>query len=109
MFKFIFYDWPKALATKIIRAIIPALRPGVKVVCMELIAFDLPEGVPLPTFLRRYTTATDVRLMSLFGHTERRSKDVQELFTDADPRFEIVRVDTKTLPKVLLLEMVWKG
>jgi hypothetical protein len=109
MFKFIFYDWPKPLASQIIKSLVPALRPGTKILCMELISFDLPEGIALPLFLRRYTTAIDVRMMSLFGHSERTARDVQELFTDVDERFEVVRADSATVPKVLMMEMVWRG
>lgn len=109
LFKFIFYDWPQEKAIEIMRQLRPGLKKGSKIVMMEFIGSPPPEGVVLPRAIRKATTATDVRMMSLFGHSERTAQDVQDVFTAADERYVLKRVDADTRPPVLMLEYEWAG
>lgn len=109
LLKYILIDWNTPLATKIIRNLIPALRPGARVLVMELIALEYPPGVPMPRALNRLTSSGDMRMMSLFGHSERTAQAIQDLFTSVDERFEIVKADTTSVPRILILELVWRG
>ncbi|KAI9148322.1 O-methyltransferase lcsG [Paramyrothecium foliicola] len=109
LFKFIFYDWPKSLAIKIIKALVPALKAGARIVVMEIIGTPLPDGVALPKAMVKAKTAADVRMMALSGNSERTAEDVENLFREADERFEFVRIDPTSKPPLLFLEMIWKG
>ena len=109
LLKYILIDWNTPLAKKIIKALIPALKPGARVLVMELVAIETPPGIPMPRALNRSMSSGDMRLMSLFGHSERNSQMIQDLFTSVDSRFEVVKADTETVPRILLLELVWRG
>lgn len=76
---------------------------------MELVGAPPMDGVVIPRGLRKSTTATDMRMLATFGHRERTAEDVKDLFTAADERFDVVRLDTDTKPGVVLLEAIWRG
>lgn len=109
VFKYIMIDWNDVMAERIVRSLIPALRPGNKVVVLELASIQFPPGVPMPRAMSRSMTAGDMRMMSLFGQSERSPEQIVKLFTDVDERFEVVKLDLESAPRMLLLEMVWRG
>lgn len=109
LLKYILIDWNDVMAEKIIRALIPALRPGAKVLVLELAPFQFPPGVPLARAVRRVVAGGDMRMMSLFGQSQRSADDIEKLFTNIDNRFEVVKADLETAPQMLLLELVWRG
>ena len=109
LIKFTIYDWPKPKAVEILRSLIPALKPGSKILFMDFVGKPTPEGVVLPRTLRKTQTGSDVRLMAMFGHSERTTDDYRDLFAEADGRFEVTKVDDETKPPVLMMEVTWRG
>lgn len=109
VFKFIFIDWNDTMAERIVKSLIPALRPGNKVVVMELAGIKFPPGVAMPRAMTRGMSAGDMRMMGLFGQSERDPEQIAKLFTDVDDRFEVVKADLDSAPRLLLLELVWRG
>lgn len=108
MMKTIMYDWTRAEAVKILRGVIPVMRPGVKIVMMELCIQSLPSGIVLPRALQRNSTAMDVGAMAMFGKREHSVQDLLSFWKEADERFEVTRVD-ESQPPIVMLEIKWRG
>jgi hypothetical protein len=109
LFKMIFHDYSDDDAVKILRALIPALKKGDRVVLLEYIGNRGETEKELPRTMRQWGTATDLRLMALFNNKEREVGEWKELFRAADERFEVGDVNLKTEQFFTVVEAVWRG
>ena len=130
--KLILHDYPEAEASRILRNLVPALRPGSRVLLIEYIgkvdegatgdrqpaAEAMKEeekkkkkeaGPPLPRSIQQMGTATDLRMMALFNANERPAEAYRGIVKNADERFEVVRVDADPLTFFATIEVVWRG
>ncbi|KAH7313595.1 S-adenosyl-L-methionine-dependent methyltransferase [Stachybotrys elegans] len=108
MIKLILHDWPDAESIKILRGLIPALRPGSKVLFVDYVGKQ-GNAAELPRSIQQMGTATDMRMMALFNAEERPVEAWKEIFRKADERFEIQRVDANALTFYVAIEAVWRG
>lgn len=109
VFKMILHDWPDAEAAKILRALVPALKPGARVLLFEYIGSH-DGGEELPRSIRQMGSATDLRLMALFNAKERPVEAWKGVFALADERFEVR--DVRANPQqnfFAVIEAVWRG
>lgn len=110
IFKMILHDWPDHEASKILRALIPSLKPGARVILFEYIGNQgETEGPPLPRSIQQMGTATDLRLMALFNGKERPVDAWAKIFRDADERFEMANVKANPQNFFAVIEAVWRG
>ncbi|KAI1771396.1 sterigmatocystin 8-O-methyltransferase [Hypoxylon cercidicola] len=110
IFKMILHDWPDHEAARILRALIPALKPGARVILFEYIGNQgETEGPPLPRSIQQMGTATDLRLMALFNGKERPVDAWARIFRDADERFEMANVKANPQNFFAVIEAVWRG
>lgn len=115
MLKLILHDYPEPEAAKIIRALVPVLKPGNRVVVIEYIgkvddgSSSNKEGPPLPRSIQQMGTATDLRMMALFNAKERPAEAYRDIFRQADERFEIVSLKANPLTFFAVIEAVWRG
>ncbi|XXH05072.1 hypothetical protein Hte_011496 [Hypoxylon texense] len=110
IFKMILHDWPDHEAAKILRALIPALKPSARVILFEYIGNQgETEGPPLPRSIQQMGTATDLRLMALFNGKERPVEAWAKIFRDADERFEMADVKANPQNFFAVIEAVWRG
>lgn len=129
MLKLILHDYPETEASKILRALVPALRPGNRVVLIEYIGKVDTNGddkedkegqkdekkeaaapaPALPRSIQQMGTATDIRMMALFNAKERPAEAYREIFRAADERFEIVNFKANPLTFFAVIEAVWRG
>jgi hypothetical protein len=109
MLKWIFHDWPDAESLAILRALIPALKPGARILFIDYVGVQEPSEVELPRSIQGFGTATDLRMMALFNAKERPVQAWKDIFTRADERFEVKRVDADPLTFMCVLEAVWRG
>lgn len=101
----IIHNWSDRYAVRILRALIPALKPGARVlVCDRLI----PEPGTVPLVEERELRALDLIMYILFNAKEHTETEMRALFRAADERFEYV--DTHAVPHGLfkICEAVWK-
>jgi hypothetical protein len=108
MIKLILHDWPDAESIKILRGLIPALRPGSKVLFVDYVGKQ-GNAAELPRSIQQMGTATDMRMMALFNAEERPVEAWKEIFRKADERFEVQRVDANALTFYVAIEAVWRG
>lgn len=120
MLKMILHDYPEPEAAKILRALVPALKPGNRVVLIEYIGKvdddsskesngTKDTGPPLPRSIQQMGTATDLRMMALFKAKERPAEAYRRIFREADERFEIVSLKANPLTFFAVIEAVWRG
>lgn len=136
LLKLILHDWPDAECLRILRALIPALRPGAKVLILEYLGNveeEKEEGggkkgggesgkaeaggaekageeeEAIPRSMKQYGTATDVRVMALFNAKERSVSKWKALVQEVDPRFKVEKVEAKPEAFFALIEAVWTG
>ncbi|KAL3959287.1 sterigmatocystin 8-O-methyltransferase [Purpureocillium lilacinum] len=115
LLKLILHDWPEAESIKILRGLVPAMRPGSKVLFIDYVGKQ--EGskdgksedvVALPRSIKAMGTATDIRMMALFNARERAVDEWKGVFAAADPRFEVTRVKADPLSFMVVMEVVWR-
>ncbi|KXJ92723.1 O-methyltransferase-domain-containing protein [Microdochium bolleyi] len=132
MLKLIMHDYTDKYAIEILRAQIPALKPGSKLLVIEYIgkADDVEEKksagdddksatagagaagqqvVETPRTIKNFGTATDLRMMALFNAKERAPGAWTKLLKQADERFEITKVTANPMTFFITVETVWRG
>ncbi|KAI8932008.1 hypothetical protein NX059_010904 [Plenodomus lindquistii] len=109
MLKWILHDWPQVESVAILRALIPALKPGARILFIDYVGKQEPSEVEIPRSIRGYGTATDLRMMALFNAAERPVQVWKDYFREADERFDVVRVEAKELGFMVVMEVVWRG
>ncbi|UNI16454.1 hypothetical protein JDV02_002886 [Purpureocillium takamizusanense] len=108
LFKWVFYDWSNKDIVKIIQALVPALRPGARVLVLDLMVDVGPEAAAvMPRSLLKYSNVISLKTLSLFGHTKQAAKKMTDLFKAADERFEIIR--DEVAGTFMTFEAVWRG
>ncbi|KAH7355756.1 O-methyltransferase-domain-containing protein [Pyrenochaeta sp. MPI-SDFR-AT-0127] len=109
MLKWILHDWPDAESIAILRALVPALKPGARVVFIDYVGKQGPSEEELPRSIQGFGTATDLRMMALFNAKERPVEAWKNIFAQADERYDVVRVKADPLSFMCVLEAVWRG
>ncbi|KAJ4402466.1 hypothetical protein N0V91_007180 [Didymella pomorum] len=106
--RFILHDWPTEYCLRILRALIPALRKGSRVVIMDGI---VPEPGVLGKLDERRITGYDVLMKALFNAKERSEDEWRTLFDEADTerRFEIVQVLQPKGSQLGFIVAAWQG
>ncbi|RAH84214.1 O-methyltransferas-like protein [Aspergillus japonicus CBS 114.51] len=102
----VFHNWSDRNAVRILRALVPSLRPGARLIVNDYIA-------PVPGVLslakEQRLREMDLIMLTLCNAYEREEQDWKRLFQEADPRFH---VRTMSVPKGAtegILEVIWEG
>ncbi len=111
LIKLILHDWPDEECVKILRGLVPAMRPGSRVFFLDFVGKqEAEEGQPsVPRSIQQMGTATDLRMMALFNAEERPAQAWRAIFKAADERFDLVRLEANPLAFFVVIEAVWRG
>ncbi|KAF2753754.1 O-methyltransferase [Pseudovirgaria hyperparasitica] len=105
-FRWIFHDWSDKDCVAILRALIPALKPGAKVIISEGV-------IPRPGTVSRYVEGTmrvmDLVMMELNNGKERDMIQWKNLFETADERFSLEAVKKVEGSRLSYIIYNWTG
>ncbi|KAI1172923.1 S-adenosyl-L-methionine-dependent methyltransferase [Nemania sp. FL0916] len=106
----IIHDWPQRECVAILRALIPALKPGARVLVSEYIV-PSPEELAEPGRIieAKIMRELDLQVMAELNSKERTKDEFIALFSEADPRLRFS--GTYQIPedrKSCILEAVWE-
>lgn len=126
-FRWIFHNWSDKYCIKILRAQIPALRPGAKIVIQDVMMPE-PGAIPLwkekdlrlvsSRLVRRMDgfladtvccyRAGDLNMAAAFNSRERSLSEWKDLLAEADPRFVVKRVIEPEGSALGIIEAFWE-
>ncbi|RYP50588.1 hypothetical protein DL768_003933 [Monosporascus sp. mg162] len=103
-FRMIFHNWADKYALRILKAQIPALRPGAKILIQDAI---MSEPGHIPLWRERDMRAVDMNMGCFFNGRERYLHEWKALLAAADERFVLQRVIEPERSLLAILEVVW--
>ncbi|CAO2648170.1 Nn.00g090920.m01.CDS01 [Neocucurbitaria sp. VM-36] len=105
LYRWTLHNWPDKYCVDILRALIPALKNGARVLVMD---FVMPPPGVLPNDLDRKLRAMDLTMLEIGNAKERDLGEWMTLFGQADARF--VFKDMKQPPgsKLAIIEALWE-
>ncbi|KAH8659899.1 O-methyltransferase-domain-containing protein [Xylariales sp. PMI_506] len=88
MMRYILHDWSDQLALKLLRNLVPALKPASRIFVIENMTPEVGDK-NVPRFIRHSSSSYDFQMWSSTNGKERALSDWKELFVAADPRFGV--------------------
>ena len=104
LLRWILHNWPDAYCMRLLRALVPAMRPGVKLLIYELVTPD----APVRDLTGRIVTQMDIMMASCFGGRERRRLDFEILLRQSDERFVLEAIRRSEGATMSMVEVGWK-
>lgn len=104
LFRLVFQIWPDKNALQILKAQIPALRPGAKILIQDTVA---PEPGEIPLWRERELRAMDLNAGASFNGRHRYMHEWKALLAEADDRFVLQGVSAPQRSLLSTLEIVW--
>ena len=105
-FRFIFHNWSDPYCVKILQALIPALKPGARILINDTL---LPEHGETSRWEEKTLRDLDITMMTLLNGRERQIEEFKKLFEIADERFKWVGAKLPPRSKMWEIEAVWEG
>ncbi|KAJ5164251.1 uncharacterized protein N7500_006081 [Penicillium coprophilum] len=106
LLRHVLHDWSNKYARKILQALIPALKPGAKVVLNDRIIPGYGEAHYLK---EREARDYDLYMLGLQNAQERTPDDWKTLFRDTDSRFNVTRIFQPPKSYLAIMEVTWEG
>ncbi|KAL4902137.1 hypothetical protein BDW74DRAFT_186935 [Aspergillus multicolor] len=102
----VLHNWSDAYAVRILRALIPGLRPGSRIIIHDRV---LPKPGTMHRMKERAIREMDLWMLTLCNSREREEADWRELFSKADSRFAYaeVKIWTPLGAAMSIIEIVW--
>jgi hypothetical protein len=111
--KVILHDWPDKFAIQILRNLLPALRPGGRIMLCEIMSpsptYDSQGRALLPFSARPHMSSADLQMLAMFSSLERGLDDWKGLVKQADERLEVRNVFSFPGAPWGVLEVVFQG
>lgn len=106
LLRLVLHDWSDKYSKMIIKALIPALKPGAKVVINDRV---VPGRGEAPYLAEREARDYDMYMLAFQNAKERTAEDWTALFEEADPRFKITRVYQPPKSSLAVVDVTWEG
>jgi hypothetical protein len=103
-FRWIFHNWSDKYCIKILRALIPGLKPGAKVLVYE----NVLEDNTVVKHSKKSGAYLDMVMLSCYNGSVRTQADWRALFDAADPRFTLTGITKPPGSALSLLEVTWE-
>jgi hypothetical protein len=105
-FRWILHNWSDKYCVKILRGLIPSLKPGAKIVLNDNV---LPQPGVLSRWQENRLRSMDLCMTELQNSHERELDDWAKVFELADPRFEFKGGQQPAGSNLWLMVAEWKG
>ncbi|KAH8121701.1 hypothetical protein FP744_10002817 [Trichoderma asperellum] len=103
-FRWIFHNYSTPYAVKILKGLIPALKPGARIVIND---YCIREPGSETLWDEKLLRSLDTIMGILFNSQERDEQEFRDLFEAADPRFRFKGVFRAENCKMSVIEAVW--
>ncbi|KAI1380126.1 sterigmatocystin 8-O-methyltransferase [Hypoxylon crocopeplum] len=103
-FQWIFHNWSDKYSILIIRALIPALKSGAKIILNESC---MPEPGEIAHWREQDLRLFDISMGAFFNSYERSLDEWKALLSEADPRFVFQRASGAKDSALSIIEFVW--
>lgn len=103
-FRWIFHNWSDKYCEKMLKCLIPALKPGARILVNENI---LPNPGSENPWDEKIIRTMDMTMLQLLNARERAEEDYKDLFHRTDPRFKFVGVKRPEGSRTCTIEAVW--
>ncbi|KAF2659031.1 S-adenosyl-L-methionine-dependent methyltransferase [Lophiostoma macrostomum CBS 122681] len=104
--RWILHDFSDKYCIKILRALVPALKKGARIVLMEHI---LPEPGTISAYQQRLVLGFDMCMKELFNAKERTEKEWRALIRDTHDHLKVVDVYTPEGSQLGFIVTEWEG
>ncbi|KAK4184518.1 S-adenosyl-L-methionine-dependent methyltransferase [Podospora australis] len=104
-FRSVMHNWPDAGAAKILKAQIPALKPGAKILIMDEL---MPNQKDMALSTARLQRLMDLAMLALGNSKVRDEEGWRELLKMADERFVLDRIIEPEGSALALVEVTWR-
>ncbi|KAI1286566.1 sterigmatocystin 8-O-methyltransferase [Xylaria venustula] len=105
-FRWVFHNWSDKYCTLIIKALIPALKPGAKIIINEIC---MPEPGAISHWREKYLRAFDLLIGTSFASHERSIDEWKCLFIETNSRFKFQTVNRSVNSALSIIEFVWSS
>ena len=105
LFRWTLHNWPDKYCIKVLKALIPALKPGARVLISEFVV--PPPGV-VPNNLERKLRGMDVTMLEIGNARERDLGEWIRFFEQANSRFVFKGMKQPPGSRLAVLEVVWE-
>ncbi|KAI1128687.1 sterigmatocystin 8-O-methyltransferase [Nemania abortiva] len=102
--RLVLHNWTDKYATRVLRALIPGLRHGSRVVIMEMC---LKEKGALPLWKEKIIRRVDMMMGVLLNARERTYGEWKALLANADPRFMLKEVIDRQESSLAVIDVRW--
>lgn len=105
LLKQILHDWSDTYATKILRGIAPAMKPGSRVLIIDP---QMPLPGTVPGHILKMMSALDLQMMLTMNSKERTAGEWKTLIEGADARFKLIAVKQPPGAPSAYMEVGWE-
>lgn len=106
LFRSVLLNWPDKFVIKFLRNLIPALKPGARVLINE---GCLPEPGELSAWDERILRNLDLCMLAMFNSKERTIGEWEGLFKSASRGFRFMGAKRPTEGLLWIVEAIWEG
>lgn len=106
LFRWIMHNWSDKYCVKILRCLIPALKPGAKIIVNDNV---LPQPGEVSKWKESRLRNMDLTMREIQNSHERELEDWEKLFKLADPSFDLQVVKRPVGSNLWILVAEWKG
>ncbi|KAI6083657.1 O-methyltransferase [Hypoxylon rubiginosum] len=106
LLRWILHNWSDKYCLLILRALVPALKPGAKLILMEAC---MPDPGEVALWREKDHRASDMTMASAFNAKERTKKEWETLITEADPRFLMEGIAEPKESALAIIKVVWNS
>ncbi|KAJ5318241.1 O-methyltransferase family 2 [Penicillium atrosanguineum] len=105
MFRWVLHNWPDLHVQRILKALIPSLKPGAKIIIFDEI---MPPAGTMSLSVERYQRNIDFGMLTLFNSKIRDIEEWKEVITQSDQRFKVTDVRFPENSRLSLIEIAWQ-